>query len=126
MCCRGGCYLEGLGFLSLMSVGTLAAYLCFHLGRCRMVLTRDVGFLLGLGLYLLGLTRILLLLGTSTEGNASTHYDGIYVVSTEHIHVIKGKVKTENGKVSVSFLFSDFSFQFSVFSFINGGTNARQ
>ena len=33
-----------------VSVGTFAAYLGLHLGRCRMVLAGDVGFLLGLGL----------------------------------------------------------------------------
>ena len=104
-----------------MTVGTLATDVGLLLGRAATMSTSDVLLLLGLGLSLLGLTRILLLLGTSTEGNASTHYDGIYVVSTEHVHVIKRKVKTENGKVSVSFLFSDFRF-----SFINGGTNARR
>ena len=36
-----------------MAVGTLAAYLGFHLGRRRVVLPSDVGFLLGLGLDLL-------------------------------------------------------------------------
>ena len=95
-----------------MTVGTLATDVGLLLGRAATMSTSDVLLLLGLGLNLLGLTRILLLLGTSTEGNASTHYDGIYVVSTEHVHVIKGKVKTENGKVSVSFPISDFRFQF--------------
>ena len=107
-----------------MTVGTLATDVGLLLGRAATMSTSDVLLLLGLGLYLLGLTRILLLLGTSTEGNASTHYDGIYVVSTEHVHVIKGKVKTENGKILGCFQFSDFRFQFSVF--INGGTNARR
>ena len=101
-----------------MTVGTLATDVGLLLGRAATMSTSDVLLLLGLGLYLLGLTRILLLLGTSTEGNASTHYDGIYVVSTEHVQVIKGKVKTEKYQ-------SVFSFPISVLSFINGGTNAR-
>ena len=41
-----------------MPIGTLAAYLGFHLGRCRVVLAGDVGFLLGLGLHLLFLGAV--------------------------------------------------------------------
>ena len=73
-----------------MTVGTLATDVGLLLGRAATMSTSDVLLLLGLGLYLLGLTRILLLLGTSTEGNASTHDDGIYVVSTKHIHNLNG------------------------------------
>lgn len=36
-----------------MAVGPLAAYLSLHLGRCGVVLTGNIGFLLGLGLHLL-------------------------------------------------------------------------
>ena len=39
--------------LSFVSVGTFAAYLGFHFGRCRVVLAGDVGLLLGLGFHLL-------------------------------------------------------------------------
>ena len=42
-----------LCLLSFVPVGPLAAYLGLHLGRCRVVLSGDIGFLLGLGLYLL-------------------------------------------------------------------------
>ena len=41
-----------------MSVGTLTAYLGLHLGRCRVMLTGNIGFLLGLSLYLLLLGTI--------------------------------------------------------------------
>ena len=73
-----------------MTVGTLATDIGLLLGRAATMSTSNVLLLLGLGLYLLCLARILLLLGTSTEGNASTHYDGIYVVSTKHIHISNG------------------------------------
>ena len=36
-----------------MSVSTFAAYLGFHFCRCRVVLSSDIGFLLGLGFNLL-------------------------------------------------------------------------
>ena len=38
---------------SFMPIGTLAPYLGLHFGRCRVMLTSDIGFLLGLGLHLL-------------------------------------------------------------------------
>ena len=80
-----------------MAIGTLATDIGLLLGRTATVGTSDILLLLGLGLYLLCLARILLLLRTSTEGNTSTHYDGIYVVSTKHVHnsMQNGKVKTE-------------------------------
>ena len=111
-----------------MAIGTLATNISLFLGRTATVSTSDVLFFLGLGLYLLCFTRILLLLRTSTEGNTSTHYDGIYVVSTKHVHDLKrkallnGKRESENGKLQmlaylpltrslyvVSFPFSSFS-----------------
>ena len=41
-----------------MPVGTLATYLGLHLGRCRVMLTGNIGFLLSLSLHLLLLRAI--------------------------------------------------------------------
>lgn len=63
-----------------MSVGTFAANLRLHLGRCRVMLTSDVGLLLSLGLHLL-------LLG-SVRGHLLEHDAfGEYVFC---VHTVRG------------------------------------
>ena len=64
--------------LPFMSIGTLAAYLGLHLGRCRVVLSSDVGFLLGFGLYLL-------LLGTVRSDLLEHDAFGEYIVSVHTV-----------------------------------------
>ena len=78
-----------------MAIGSLATDIGFLLGRTTTMSTCDILFLLGLGLYLLWLAGILLPFRTTLEGNASTHYDGVYVVSSKHVHS-----SMQNGKVT--------------------------
>ena len=82
-----------------MTIGTLATDIGLLFGRTATMGTSDVLLLLGLGLHLGLLTRIGFALRTTLEGDATSRDDCIYIVSTKHVHISNGKVKTENGKL---------------------------
>lgn len=69
----------------LVPIGTLTPDVGLHLGRAAAMGTSDILLLPGLGLHL-GVFLSLFLLWSTLEGDAATHDDGIYVISSEVCH----------------------------------------